>query len=60
MTFTATSRPRRLSFARYTVAIPPWPISSITSYFAKAGRLRVEEATNRPNVPPRGASALAV
>ena len=39
MTFTATSRPRRLSRARYTVAIPPWPISSRTSYLASWGSL---------------------
>ena len=39
MTLTATSRPRRRSRARYTVAIPPWPISSSTSYLASWGSL---------------------
>src|SRR5450631_494028 len=53
MTLTATSRPRRRSRARYTVAIPPWPISSMSSYFSSSG-LRPESAVNRaPSVCAR-------
>src|SRR6187549_986033 len=46
MTLTATSRPRRRSRARYTVAMPPWPISAMSSYFSSSG-LRPERAVNR-------------
>src|SRR5450631_1746122 len=52
MTLTATSRPSRRSRARYTVAMPPWPISSMSSYFSSSG-LRPESAVNRaPSVAP--------
>src|SRR5258706_12862669 len=37
MILTATSRPRRLSRARYTVAMPPCPISSRSSYLSSLG-----------------------
>src|SRR6478609_6014074 len=37
MILTATSRPRRLSRARYTVAMPPCPTSSKSSYFSSLG-----------------------
>src|SRR4051794_12854828 len=46
MTLTATSRPNRRSRARYTVAIPPWPISAMSSYFSSSGS-RPESAVNR-------------
>src|SRR5205085_756041 len=44
MTLMATSRPRRRSCARYTVAMPPCPSSSITSYFASDGKRPVRGA----------------
>src|SRR4051812_38512311 len=58
MTLTATSRPRRRSRARYTVAMPPWPISSISSYFSSSG-LRPESAVNRaPSAAPHSSWQL--
>src|SRR6187549_3019311 len=58
MTLTATSRPSRRSRARYTVAMPPWPISAMSSYFSSSG-LRPESAVNRaPSVAPQDSRKL--
>src|SRR6187402_1467363 len=58
MTLTATSRPSRRSRARYTVAMPPWPISAMSSYFSSSG-LRPESAINRtPSVAPQDSREL--
>src|SRR5688572_29546170 len=53
MILTATSRPRRRSRARYTVAIPPWPISSRSSYLTRSGLLSTGTIRRKFLLPSR-------
>ena len=52
MILTATSRPSRRSRARYTVAMPPWPISSSSSYFVELGERSAPRAGDQRQHPP--------
>src|SRR5262245_3079499 len=50
MILMATSRASLRSRARYTVAMPPWPISSRISYLSRSGVLSTAAARTYPPV----------